>query len=186
MSSAAVLKAERRESILESDVGGYLDRLEKDYAIISKYKPINAKPNSRSQKYKIIDNFLNFWFRFIYRNRSAIETGNLNYIKDIIKRDYDTYCGKLLEQFFYDLLAETNKYNRIGSYWEKGNQNEIDIVAINDLKKEIVIAEVKMNKNKFSLEQLKQKAKRIEKTYPKYRIEWLGLGIEDTLRYISK
>lgn len=167
------------ESILESNIGGYLDRLEKDYAIIAKYKPINAKPNSRFQKYKIVDNFLNFWFRFIYRNRSAIETGNLNYVRDIIKRDYDTYCGRLLERFFHDLFAETNQYNRIGSYWEKGNQNEIDLVAINDMKKEIVIAEVKLNKSKSTLEQLKEKAKRIEKSYPKYKFEYLNLGLDD-------
>ena len=66
------------QAILESDVGGYLDRLENDYAVIDKYKPMNAKPNSKAQKYKITDNFLNFWFRFIYRNRSAVGQGILN------------------------------------------------------------------------------------------------------------
>src|SRR5208283_2167210 len=109
------------ESILESDIGGYLDRLEKDYAVIARYKPINAKPKSRSQKYYIVDNFINFWFRFIYRNRTAIETGNYEYIKDMIKRDYSTYSGKVLERFYHDLFAESGHYNRIGSYWEKGN-----------------------------------------------------------------
>ena len=123
------------ESILESNVGGYLDRLERDYAIIEKYKPINAKPNSRSQKYRIVDNFLNFWFRFIYRNRSAIETGNFDYVKNVVKRDYPAYCGRVLERFYHDLFAGTNQYNLIGSYWEKGNRNEIDLVAINDMKK---------------------------------------------------
>ena len=174
------------ESILETNVGGYLDRLEKDYAIIAKYKPMNAKSNSRSQKYRIVDNFLNFWFRFIYRNRSAIETGNFNYVKDIIKRDYDTYCGRVLERYFHDLFAETNQYNRIGSYWEKGNKNEIDLVAINDMQKKCVVAEVKMKKEKVNLEQLKQKAKRIEKSYSQYKFEWLSLGPEDAAHYISK
>jgi len=46
------------ESILECNIGGHLDRLENSYAIISKHKPIDAKPNSRLQKYKIMDNFL--------------------------------------------------------------------------------------------------------------------------------
>ncbi len=174
------------ESILESNVGGYLDRLEKDYAIIAKYKPVNAKPNSRSQKYRIVDNFLNFWFRFIYRNRSAIETGNLGYVKEIIKRDYSTYCGRILESYFHDLFAETNQYNRIGSYWEKGNKNEVDLVAINDMQKKCVIAEVKMKKERAGLETLKQKAKRLEKSYPKYKFEWLSLGPEDAMSYVLK
>ena len=32
------------ESVLQKDIGGYLDRLDKDYAVINKFKPINAKP----------------------------------------------------------------------------------------------------------------------------------------------
>jgi hypothetical protein len=39
---------------------------------------------------------------------------------------------------------------RVGSYWEKGNQNEIDLVAVNDIKKEIVVAEIKMNPSKIN------------------------------------
>jgi len=173
------------ESILEADIGGHLDRLEKDYAVVARHKPINAKPKSRSQKYYIIDNFINFWFRFIYRNRSAVETGNYQYIKDLINRDYPTYSGKVLEKFYYNLFAESGRYNNIGAYWEKGNQNEIDLVAVNDMKKEIVIAEVKMNKDRISIAGLKEKAKRLVAEYPKYKIQYLGLGVEDIGEYLK-
>ncbi len=172
------------ESILESNVGGYLDRLERDYAIITKYKPINAKPNSRSQKYSIVDNFLNFWFHFIYRNRSAIETGNFEYVKEVIKRDYSTYCGKLLEYFYHDLFAESNKYNLIGCYWENGNVNEIDLVAMNDMKKEVLVAEIKLNKRKINLNELKEKAKRLVADYPKYKFQWLSLSLDDIEKFL--
>lgn len=172
------------QSILESDVGGYLDRLERDYAVIEKYKPINAKPNSKAQKYRIRDNFLAFWFRFIYRNRSAVETGNFDYIRDVIRRDYSTYAGKVLEQFFHALFAETGKFNKIGSYWEKDHQSEIDLVAMNDMKKELVIAEVKMNKERIDLAGLKTKSKALITSYPKYKIEWQALGLEDIDRLI--
>jgi AAA+ ATPase superfamily predicted ATPase len=172
------------ESILESDIGGYLDRLDKDYAVIAKYKPINAKPKSRAQKYYIVDNFINFWFRFIYRNRSATETGNYEYIKDVIKRDYSTYSGKVLEKFYHNLFAESGQYNQIGSYWEKGNQNEIDLVAINDMKKEIVVAEIKMNKLRASLGSVKEKAKQLMADYPKYQFQYLNLSLEDIKDYL--
>lgn len=174
------------QSILELDVGGYLDRLEKDYAVIEKYKPVNAKPNSKAQKYKIADNFLSFWFRFIYRNRSAVETGNFDYIRDVIRRDYSTYAGLVLEQFYRVLFAETGQYNRIGSYWEKDHQNEIDLVAMNDMKKELLIAEVKMNKTKVDLERLKGKAKNLVASYPKYKVQWQSLGLEDVDRLIQR
>ncbi|MBW1796583.1 MAG: ATP-binding protein [Deltaproteobacteria bacterium] len=172
------------ESILERNTGGYLERLEKDYDIISKHKPINAKPNSRLQKYRINDNFLNFWFRFIYRNHSTIETCNFDYIKDLLERDYATYCGRILERFFHELFADTGRYNRIGSYWERGNQNEIDLVAINDMRKVIVISEVKLNKSKIDIETLKLKSRRLLSVYRAYKPEWLGLSLDDARKYI--
>jgi uncharacterized protein len=172
------------QSILESDVGGHLERLERDYAVIEKYKPINAKPNSKTQKYRITDNFLAFWFRFIYRNRSAVETGNFEYIRDVIRRDYSTYAGKVLERFFQTLFAETGRFNKIGSYWEKSHQNEIDLVAMNDMKKELVIAEVKMNKARIDLAGLKAKATKLVESYPNYKVEWESLGIEDIDRLV--
>lgn len=138
----------------------------------------------RFQQYRIIDNFLNFWFRFIYRNRSAIETGNFAYVKDVVKRDYSTYCGRMPERFYHDVFAETNRYNRIGSYWEKGNRNEIDLVAVNDMKKEVVVAEIKLNKEKIDLNGLKQKSRRIIADYPKYQFEWLSLSLEDIKNFL--
>ena len=172
------------ESVMEKHVGGYLDRLEKDYALISKIKPINAKPGARALKYRIIDNFLTFWFRFIYRNRSAVETGNFLYIKEIISRDYITFCGTILEKFFYEIFANTQKYNRIGSYWEKGFQNEIDLVAINDLQKELVLAEIKFNKDKININKLKKKSERLVADFSGYKVKWLGLCLDDAETYL--
>ena len=127
------------------------------YALIAKLKPINAKPNSRLQKYRIIDNFLGFWFRFIFKNRSAVETGNFNYIREIINRDYSTYAGRILESFYQQVFAESGRYNRIGTYWERGNQNEIDLVAVNDLRKEVVFADIKLDSSRINLKALKEK-----------------------------
>lgn len=169
------------ESLLEKDIGGYLQRLESDYNVIWRHRPINAKIQSRNQKYKIVDNFLNFWFRFIYRFQSAIEIENFNYIKKIVERDYSTYIGPILERFFQGLLAETGAFNQIGSYWEQDNKNEIDVVAINDLEKIIVVAETKLNKARINIKALEEKAQSLLKTYEGYRPIFLSLGIEDAL-----
>lgn len=172
------------ESIIEIHAGAYLARLENDYAVIARRRPVGARPGSRLQKYRIADNFLNFWFRFIFRNRSAVETGNFGYIREIVNRDYSTYAGLLLEMFFHELFAETRQYNEIGSYWEKGNQNEIDLVAVNDLKKEIILAEVKMDRARININTLKRKAQRLLAAYPGYKSKWMGLGIEDAKDYL--
>ncbi|MBI5192037.1 MAG: ATP-binding protein [Nitrospirae bacterium] len=173
------------ESVLEIHAGAYLARLENDYALISRHKPVGAKPGSRLQKYKITDNFLNFWFRFIFRNLSAAETENYSYIKEIINRDYSSYSGRILERFFHQIFAETGNYNVIGSYWEKGNQNEIDLLAINDLKKEITMADIKLDRGKINLNALKTKAGGLLNIYSGYKVKWLGLSLEDMKDYLK-
>ena len=167
------------ESILEKNIGGYLDRLENEYTIIKKVKPIFTKEGSRTLKYEIIDNFFNFWFRFIYKYRSAIEIENYEYVKKIVLRDYDTYSGSFLEKYFVEQLKLSYDYNNIGSYWERGNQNEIDIVAVNDEKKTMLIAEVKRNPKKIELKVLEQKASKLMEKYKKYEYKFLGYSLED-------
>ena len=167
------------ESILEKNIGGYLDRLENEYTIIKKVKPIFAKEGSRTLKYEIIDNFFNFWFRFIYKYRSAIEIENYEYVKKIVLRDYATYSGKFLEKYFVEQLKLSYAYSDIGSYWERGNQNEIDIVAVNDEKKTMLIAEVKRNPSKIELKVLEKKASKLMEKYKKYEYEFLGYSLND-------
>ncbi|MBI5847200.1 MAG: ATP-binding protein [Nitrospirae bacterium] len=173
------------ESVLEIHAGAYLAKLETDYALIAKLKPINAKPNSRLQKYRIVDNFLGFWFRFIFKNRSAVETGNFSYIREIINRDYSTYAGRILESFYQQIFAESGRYNRIGTYWERGNQNEIDLVAVNDLRKEVVFADIKLDSSRINLKALKGKALKLEDEYIGYKKEWLGLHIENIREFLK-
>jgi hypothetical protein len=50
-------------------------------------------------------------------------------------------------KFFIPSINKNSSFSQIGSYWETGNQNEIDIVAVNEYEKYILIAEVKRQKN---------------------------------------
>jgi uncharacterized protein len=167
------------ESILGKNIGGYLDRLENEYTIIKKVKPIFAKEGSRTVRYEIIDNFFNFWFRFIYKNKSAIEIENYNYVKDIVKRDYTTYGGRFLEKYFIEKLKLSNDYSDIGTYWERGNENEIDIVAINDNTKTMLISEVKRQAKRVDINKLREKATKLVSKHKKYTVNYLGYSLED-------
>jgi AAA+ ATPase superfamily predicted ATPase len=167
------------ESIMEMPVGGFLDRLENDFGLIEKIRPILSKPSGRTVKYRIIDNFLSFWFRFIYKYRGAVEMGNFDYVKDLIKRDYATYSGLMLEQYFREKIATTENLSSIGSYWESGNQNEIDIVAINDYEKRVMIAEVKRQKKNINLNILKDKSINIIQKFQGYEIAYKAFSIDD-------
>ncbi|MCT4615632.1 MAG: AAA family ATPase [Marinifilaceae bacterium] len=167
------------ESILEKNIGGFLDRLEKDYSLIEKVKPIFSKPNSRSVKYRIKDNFLNFWFRFVYKYRGAVEIGNIKYLKNIVERDYNTYSGIILEKYFFNKIIQDRYYGTIGTYWERGNKNEIDIVALNETDNKIAFIEVKRNKDRINLEILKNKSSSIVNKFREYEIEYIGLSLDD-------
>ena len=167
------------ESILGKNTGGYLEKLENDYRIIQKVKPVLAKPGGKVQKYFIDDNFLGFWFRFIYKNKAALEIGNYSYVRSIVERDFESFSGPYLEKFFRDKLALTGDYSLIGRYWEKGNQNEIDIVAVNDNEKTVLFAEVKRNKTKISPSLLKAKSENLLNSFPCYTITYAHLSMED-------
>lgn len=169
------------ESILQRDVGGYLSRLEEDYQIIKKHRPVFSKPGGRNVKYSIKDNFLNFWFRFIYKNRGAVEIKNFLYIQQIIDRDFSTFSGLFLENFIKKELAATRQYSTIGSYWEKGNRNEIDVVAINELDKKALIAEVKLQKKNISIAKLEAKSYDLIRKLSGYQLEYKGFSLEDIL-----
>lgn len=181
LSLIASSKTERGEieSILGMPVGGYLDKLEKEYNIIKRVRPFGAKEGSRSNKYLIEDNFLNLWFRFIYKFRSAVEIGNLEYIRDIVERDYEVYSGIVLEKYFRAIMTDSKKFSDIQGYWNSKGEDEIDIVAINDFEKRLLFCEVKRNQKKISLTTLEKKAINIIKKYPNYNIEYMGLSLEN-------
>jgi len=167
------------ESILGKNIGGYLDRLEHEYTIIKKIKPIFAKEGSRVVKYEIVDNFFNFWFRFIYKYKSTIEIENYEYIKNIIHRDYATYSGRFLERYFMEELKHSYQYTALGTYWERGNQNEIDIIALNEEAKKIVAIEVKRNPKRIDLNILEAKSQKLVNKYKSYQFEYRGLSLDD-------
>lgn len=167
------------EGALKMDVGGYLSRLEKEYNIIKRNRPFGAKEGSRANKYKIEDCFLNFWFRFIYKYRSAVEIGNLDYIREIVERDYETYSGIVLEKYFRTKMIEAKEFSNIQGYWNSKGLDEIDIVAINELEKRLVFCEIKRNPRRISISDLKYKSKDIIAKHPKYNVEFKGLSLND-------
>jgi len=76
-------------------------------------------------------------------------------------------------------LKSEKKYNAIGTYWERNNQNEIDIVAINDLEKKVLFAEVKRNAEKIHQDFLVQKSQKLVNQFHGYRFVYQGFSMED-------
>ena len=162
------------------EAGGYLDKLENVYGIVARRRPYLAGEKSKNVEYSISDNFLNFWFRFIYRYRSAVEVGNLEWLREKVTADYESYSGLVLERYFRQLYAETGRYNLVTNYWKKKDgKDEIDIIAVNEADKELVIGEIKRNPEKVCLTELKDKAQGIVLHHKRWDIRYEGLSLED-------
>ncbi|MFV0346289.1 MAG: DUF234 domain-containing protein [Bacteroidales bacterium] len=166
------------DSIIGKNTGAYLAKLEITYSHIVRNKPIFAKPESRKTRWAINDNYLNFWFRFIFPNQSLIEMGKYDLLREYIYNNYKQYSGSVLERYFRNKIADNERVTKIGSYWDNKGINEIDIVAINNIDKSAIIAEVKRKADKINIEILKTKAITV-KELAKYSQEFRGLSLED-------
>ncbi len=177
--------SEISEAVGNASIGGLLQRLEDDYEVIAKKRPILAKEATQSVRYEIRDNFLRFWFRYIVKYQDYIQTGLFDQLAEIVKTDYPTYSGLTLERYFQEQLKEKQMYKAIGSWWEtskgKGmDQNEIDIVAISADSPNVFMAEVKRQRKNFKPELFQQKVEVLRtKLFFKEEIETACLTLDD-------
>jgi len=177
--------SEISEYIGNASVGGLLQRLEEDYEVIAKKRPILSKEGTQNVRFEITDNFLRFWFRYIVKYQDFVQSELFTKLADVVKADYPTYSGLTLERYFREQLREKQIYKNIGSWWEtsKGkyaDQNEIDIVAISADAPKVFIAEVKRQQKNFKPELFKQKIEAIRiKHFFKHEIETKCLTLED-------
>jgi len=165
----------------DKSIGGQIKRLIEDYNVLKRLRPIGAKEGTQTVRYEITDNFLQFWFNYFDRYRSMLEIKNFTGLKNIIKTDYTTFSGKILERYFRTKLAESGLYREIGSWWEaKGNLNEIDIVALSLEKNKALAIEVKRQKERYRPTIFAGKVERLRQiVLPDYEIENCCLALED-------
>lgn len=166
------------DSIIGKNTGAYLVNLEKEYSLITRNKPMFSKPESRKARWMLNDNYLRFWFRFIYPNQSVIEMGKYDLLRESIDKNYEQYSGFILERYFREKITETERVTNIGSYWDSKGENEIDIIALNDLDKMAIVAEVKRNPKKVDLGILRSKASTV-KELAKYSVDFRGLSLNE-------
>ncbi len=131
--------------------------------LIEKEIPVTErKIKTKTTRYKLKDNFYKFWFSFVFRNKSMLEEGHVKEVLEYIKKEFNSYVGRSFEELCRELVAgfKIFRFERIGRWWHK--DEEIDIVAFNEDKKEVLFAEVKWQENvnaeKILLE-LKEKSK---------------------------
>lgn len=133
----------------------YLSTLER-LEYIEKIAPVTEPKRSKKTIYKIKDNFMDFWFKFIYPNRSYIEESNYKRFKEILDLYFEKHVSFAFEGICRDFLIKQNAKNLLpayltkigkwyGYYRDEGQrlELEIDIVALDEKETGIFFAECK-------------------------------------------
>ncbi len=159
------------------DLRKYVAHLE-ELNIVERLWPITLKrEKTKHTLYIIKDNFLDFWFRFVYPNLSYLEERRVEEVLKKIKDEINLKIRKDFEKFCKDLLIEgivlkDFMFTKIGKQWGKvrdlppgKNVYEIDIVALNESTKQILFAECKWQSNvnaKKITKELAEKSKYVD------------------------
>ena len=88
----------------------------------------------------------------------------------------------MLEGYFKALFAETHRYTRMGAWWDRKGENEIDLVCENELKGTLDFYEVKRSATRFNPAVLALKVEAFLKKNPNKRAQGgrkVGLSMSD-------
>ena len=127
----------QRVGLSPTDTNRYLTVL-RELRLVTRETPVTERAPQKSRKglYKIADNYVKFWFRFVLPNRSLIESGNADLVYDqIIAPNLSHYMGGIFEDVCrqYVSLYWKEKLEvaprRVGAHW--GADSEIDVLTEN-------------------------------------------------------
>jgi len=119
-----------------------------DLGFVRREVPVTASRKSRKGRYYIGDPYFAFWFRYVHPNVDLIETGQGDFLVELVMGDLGEYLGWVFEDIAKQFLIELNrtgklpfKFTKISRWWRKGE--EIDLLALNERERKALFIEVK-------------------------------------------
>ncbi len=127
----------QRVGLSPTDVNKYLNVL-RELELVKRETRVTERAPQKSKRglYKIEDNYVKFWFRFVLPNRSLIESGNIDlvyqqmiipYLSQYMGEIFEGICRQYIRHYWQEKLKVAPK--KIGGYWE--SNLEIDILTEN-------------------------------------------------------
>ena len=159
-----------------------------DLMLIEKKTPVTEKNPEKSRKglYFISDNFIRFWFRYIYPFKGELELDNMQIVLDEIRKDFvQKFVAFTYEDICRNIFADLCKNgrisfvpSRIGSYWlnDIDGDTEIDVMAVDHQNKRVFAGECKYHEKPvdvsvyFALKKKVESVTEIGKAYPRYDV----------------
>lgn len=168
--------------MIGKEVGGYLTNLEKDYELIRKRQPLFEKSGTKNVRYEIDDVFYCFWFRFVFKYSYILEIENYAKVREIVRRDYETFSGLMLERYFHRIAIESGQWTRIGRWWDRKGENEIDMITEDELSDFATFFEIKRQASNINPAELQAKVEcflNSTRQFRGYLIATQGLSMDD-------
>jgi AAA+ ATPase superfamily predicted ATPase len=116
----------------------YLDTL-RDLHLIERRVPVTERQPDRSRRglYRLSDNYLNFYFRFVAPFREDLEQGYLDRAWQAIDQQLNAYVGTTaFEDLCRQWISRRGREGhlpfapeQVGSYWDR--QTQVDVVGLN-------------------------------------------------------
>jgi AAA+ ATPase superfamily predicted ATPase len=139
-----------------------------DLRIVEREIPVTEEKPLKSKKglYRIIDEFFQFWFRFVFPRRSELEMWRIDDVLKDIRLEMPQYLSTVYEKIAVETIQKYGKplsYTSIGRWWDKNE--EIDIVGVNRDLNAILFGEVKWSERLVGVDiydALKNKAKKVK------------------------
>lgn len=126
-----------------------------ELGFIEKQVPVTEKNAEKTRKglYFISDNFLRFWFRYVYPYKGELELDNTQISLDELDKDfkekfvafaYDDICKEIFARLCSDKAIDFTP-SKIGSYWlnDKSGNTQIDVMAVDTVNKRLFAGECK-------------------------------------------
>ena len=120
-----------------------------------KQVPVTEKNAEKTRKglYFISDNFLRFWFRYVYQYKGELELDNMQISLDELDKDfkekfvafaYEDICKEIFARLCSDKAIDFTP-SKIGSYWlnDKSGNTQIDVMAVDTVNKRLFAGECK-------------------------------------------
>ncbi len=108
----------------DTSVSKYLLALREDHELIHRKKDVFEKGVNR---YYISSNLIDFWFRFVWKNSSQYELGNVDFPEEEFNKYVDLKYKQIIEDYA-DLFVNF-EIKKVGRLWAKNEEDEC-IVAL--------------------------------------------------------
>ena len=137
--------------------------------LIDRSVPVTASAKqSKRSRYRVADEFLRFWFRFVEPNRSSIEEAPEIVYEGTIEPNLADHVAPTFEDICQEAVWEAIRRDELGPYSEVGRwwygEDEIDIVGLAPDTDRVLLAECKWTTEPVGhalVSQLRAKAERV-------------------------